>query len=460
MKRKIVLINLFLLPFLVYSQNKVEIQNLDNAINYALNNNYNLLIARQFSIYNSIKAKNEFGVFIPKLNFSFSDSAVIAFDSNDYRNKNLTIGLSWLIYDGGERKLEYSTNITNENFERLQTQENIANHCINIMESYYDFQKELQNKSILLQTLENANKWKQTLDKELSMGMIVETDYLEYEIKYLELEKKILFQEDKLTQLLFMIKNQLGMKIDDELVILVDTKLKNNENEDYKDFQDIFQKIINNSYEYKKMVLGFEYSNKTKKLEKLYYLPKISVEPALSFQGENFPLHGPKYQVMISLSFDRNPFFTFQTSQTNTIEKKTLTESTSHSQTGSKNDFAWKENIKISKLDLQNQIINISTLEEKIKSNLHEMLMKHKQLTSEINILEKDIYINEKLLKVIKIEIDKGIKRSLDLLEQEIILSEKKVTLYDAIIQKTILEKKLAYLISDKTGEIENAFKN
>lgn len=450
--RKITLLLLLIFPWYLTAQNIVKVRSCEDAVKYSLENNKKILISRQSASAEVCSARKDIGAFIPKVNISFNDSSIVNPSSNDYKNKNLSIGFSWLLYDAGQQKNEYKLKKIEALFEQLMNEENINDHCLQIMKIYFECQKELKNKEVFLQTIENSKKWKAAIEKEFSLGLIVETDYLDYEIKCLELEKELVEIEDRIFQLNSSLKNLLGMMFEDELIVIPSENLENEIISTDDDLNSIFHQSLSNSLEYKKLKVEFEYSEKLKELEKAFYLPIISIQPGISFQGEDYPLHGPKCQLMISFSFDRNPFLSFQGSQNLSSEKNVLLESTSYGQSSSKNQFAIQSQKKLEKLNFCNQLLSFLEFEDKLKMSICNLLVQKKQLIISMEIQKKEITVNEKLNLIIEKEVEQGQKRTLDLLEHQIEFMKKKLCLHEVFMQIFLINKMIEKLTSNISG--------
>ena len=449
----LILISFF--PIHVFAQNTIEIKNPEDAIKFALSNNKDLIVSRQLASANFKRAKNDIGDFLPKLNISYNDSSIVNPNSADYQNKNLEVGLSWILYDGGQKKCEYNLKKIEASYSKIDNEGYIKEHCLKIMKIYYEYQKHLQNKKIIIQTLENANRWKNTLAKELDLGMILETDFMDYEIKCLELERKILESEDTLRNLEYQMKNLMGLKITDQLEMISNTDIDSTILNTEGDMDTLYSQALINSSGYRKLKMEIVYGKKLKDLEKSFLLPKISFQPAVSFQGNDYPLRGPKYQMMFTVSFDRNPFMTIQSSQTISSTRKTIMESTSYSQSASKNNLTWKEDNLINKLNSFSMINSLTAFEENLKFKIYELVTQRKQLLSAFELLEKDINLNQKLNSIIEKEIEHGLKKTMDLLDHQIVLSEKKSSLYASFVKILVINKEIDFLTSNNNGGAE-----
>lgn len=427
--------------------NTIKIDNLESLIDFAIHNNQMLMLEKQQASITLEKVKKDIGSYFPAVNLSFSDSALVNFNLNDYRNKNFSFGLSWLAYDGGERKLEYKLKVLEAGYSRILIEESITNHCIEIMETYYEFQKALRKKEILLKTLENAMQWKKSLKKEFDFGMILETDVLEFEVKSLEIENQILIQNDELNKILYSLKLMIGLNADDEILIPLDETLLSLQENSLDNYKNKIPFAILNNTNHRKMQMEIEHEKNLMELKKSFYLPRISMEPGVTFDGEDYPLRGPKYQLKFSFSFEKNPFLSFNGSHSLGFAKNVLTESTSYNQTASKNDFSWKEEKKLKEIGLKNQLLQLKEEEEKFRMNIYKMIMEHNQLLKSIQIITKEIEINQKLSNVLLLEIKNGIKCPLDYLEQQILSAEKEILLYEAYMKAALLERKLEYSI-------------
>lgn len=455
MKKNLKALSLMLLYFIspLQAQKTIFIRSLKDAIDYSLANNESLLMERLTVHANGSRVKKDIGAYFPRITIAFSDSALVNFNASDYRNKNFNLGLSFLAYDGGERKLEYKLNILENYFDQLKVEEKIEEHCIEIMETYYDYQNAYMSKKNLERTKDNAIQYKLTLEKEIALGMILETDLMDYEIKLLELDANLSKQENRIENLLFLLKNLLGMEIQDQLKIQEDDLIVQMKTESFEDKELLLRKLLDSSNERKKMIAEYEYSEKIKKLEETFYKPRLSIEPSIGFEGDEFPMHGPKFQLMFSMSFDRNPFVSFQGSQSFTREKKSLTGTVSYSQASSKNNFAWKENKKVNKLNQRKQIINLKSYDEELKIDFHHRIMELNALKRTIDILNKEIQLNELKTVILRKEIEKGIKCPVDLIEHQIVLAGKMTSLYENSAKLKTLQMKLQFCINKKNGE-------
>lgn len=451
--KKISFLLLILNPLDLIAQHSIKINRLEDAINYSLQNNRKILVSRQIASNTLDFARKDIGAFLPKINFSFNDSAIVNQNASDYRNKNLSIGFSWLLYDGGQQKNEHKLNILEALFAKLSNEKQIDEHCIQVMEAYFECQKGLKKREVLLQTIEHSNRWKTTLEKELHLGLIVETDFLDYEIKCLELERQLVDVETDIFCQNYNLKNLLGLHFEDELTVLPDEAIKENAAESNEDFESILYKSLCNSLDYKKLKVEVEYSSKLKELEKAFYLPNISLQPGISFQGEDYPLHGPKWQMMVSFSFDRNPFLSFQGSQNLSRKNKSLDESTTYGQAASKNQFAWKSQKKLDRLNFCSQVISISDFEENLKLSIWNLLEQRKQLKLSLEIQKKEVLLDEKLNAIFEKEVEQGQKKALDLLEHKIESMQKRLALYEGEIQLVIINKTIENLSSSISGE-------
>ena len=307
------------------------------------------------------------------------------------------------------------------------------------------------------QELEKTMEEEKILHKQFQLGMLLETDFLEYMTSVLQIENQRTEAEKNYKIQKGILNLALGLEEFAEIEFRdpLTPEAENAELEEHS--KSIWNIVKNRSIELQKQDMAIEYSRKQQKYSDAWYLPNFSIKPSVSFSGEDFPLAKPNYSFQMSFSFENIPFAPVSISNNYSFSDKKLTGVSNSGSTNSFCQVTYVSDKRTAKLTLLQQQIQRQDNEKKMYSNLYQQIVTHDNYLKKITLLENTKKIQEKRLEFSKMQTEQGFIKPIKYLEQLIELSDTKNSLLQAKIQTIAAERIIAILTGIPFKELINA---
>lgn len=452
---------IFCVTFIYFSllPAQIVINDSDTAVNIALQNSKSYI----YEGLNSLAAmkQTKLGVkdFLPSLEFSYSDNQSVSYYSTDNKSKSLSLSLTQILFDGGERKLSYDLNNLSSLYTYNEYEQALRKYSSEVLNQYYSILKQKEVVQIKNDLVGTVTEQLAIIQKEKELGITLETDYLEYMITYLD----TLNDRDKnvrnLEKMIDSFKMTLGCNRNVELEF---TEIFSNDKEylpinDYIDF--LYQRALSNSLELKKQNLNILATQKQIDYANRWYLPSVSLDGSVSFSGREFPLTEPDYSVQISFSFDKNPLFPTSikknigiTDEINSIGdtvRSTLFPSTTF---GIEN--------KMNKISLLQSKLNYASSKDELYESILDAVYNHDDYVHNVEMKNRSLELMERKIEVSKVELKTGDITRVEYLKSLIELATTKIELLENKVNTGILENSIEIMVEIPFGELINVCKN
>lgn len=413
-----------LLPFAVlivfinhYCFSQIALNKASDAVDIGLQNAEEYKIEKLQALTGIKLSKFSLGEFLPSFTFSITESDGKKYNASDTRTKSMQFGIVQTIFNGGKTKLSYDMSKLSSSFQYSQYEQDLRIFSVKIIQFYFDYVTQLKNIEAKKDLISNAEEQLNISKAEFERGLLLASDYMEYEISVLKMKNQLKQMERGLKTSLRSFKVLLGLPLETELMINNLEEL--NEEEDFflEPYTDFIVTIVQNSnIELQQQRLSMEYNKKQLTLSKRFYIPSISLEGNVSYSGENYPLTEPNYSVKLGVSFSDLPFVPFNFSEGYGFDNKGFN-NISNSVNGSiKPDFTYNLSSRNSDLTLQKKLLDYKTKEQSVKETVLSKIAAHDDYLDNIKIIKETLSLQEKRLAVCKAEVDKGEKKRLDYL--------------------------------------------
>lgn len=458
--KKIILIIVLQYVYIIVCFSQISINNVNDAVNIALQNSKQIYLQELNSLIAMKNAKLSFREFLPSINFSYNDSSGVTYFSSDTNSKTFSLSLNQLLYDGGKRRFNYQINKLNTMYSYNAVDLEIKNFQSQIIDEYYSLLKQHEIVNINKDLLDSATEQLNIIEKEKDLGLTLETDYLEYQISYLQTENNLYTSKRELKKKEDNFKILLGVSKNVELDIN-DSFYNEYKFISYMDYIDfLFEHGKNNNIELKQQNLSIITSQKQLEFSKSWFLPTIALEGGISFSGVNFPLTEPSYNIKLNFSFSDNPLLPTDIGKSLSLKNQKLnniSDNVSFSFLPSSTYFSTLRQNEISLLQLKLQYENsINQLYNTISDTIYSL----DDLLHSIIIQEKTINLQQKKIEVSKAELKTGNIKRVDYLEDLINLASYKIQLLDEKFNAQNQIRTLEIITYVPLGELENVCKN
>lgn len=414
------------------------------------------IIEKELILENMHKTKLNVQDFLPHLSISFSESNSVNPGANDTKTKNLQFSLNHTVINPG-RKLKYNLAKIEALYAYKENQLNWQNFENEIAETYFNCLLARQVLALKTELLEKTMEEEKILHKQFQLGMLLETDFLEYMTSVLQIENQRAEAEKNYKIQKGILNLALGLEEFAEIEFRdpLTPEAENAELEEHS--KSIWNIVKNRSIELQKQDMAIEYSRKQQKYSDAWYLPNFSIKPSVSFSGEDFPLAKPNYSFQMSFSFENIPFAPVSISNNYSFSDKKLTGVSNSGSTNSFCQVTYLSDKRTAKLTLLQQQIQRQDNEKKMYSNLYQQIVTHDNYLKKITLLENTKKIQEKRLEFSKMQTEQGFIKPIKYLEQLIELSDTKNSLLQAKIQTIAAERIIAILTGIPFKELINA---
>ena len=430
----------------------------EDAVVFARQNAKEKTVEKELILSNLRKSKAGIQDYLPVFDVSFSESNLITFNGPDSRTKKLQFGLNQKLFDG-TRKMNYELSNIQALYAFKENQLSAKQFESEIISDYYNFLIARKESEIQSELLDKTLAEKLVIEKKFELGMIIESDYLEFLTSVLKIqnqkedsERNCKIQE-RILKLSAGIEEKAELHIEDSLPpTAIKTPL-----EQY--IETLWNIVRKNSITLQQEDISLIYARKQQKYSETWYLPVISVKPSVNFSGEDFPLSSPAYSVQLSIGFENIPFAPISVSNNYNFSQKKLTGISNSAESYLPNDITGMISRNNSRLSILQQQIKREKNEKQLYSTLYEQIITHDNFLRTIEILENTKNLQEMRLSFAKLQMDQGSIKPADYLEQLIDFANTKISLLKSIINAASAERTLSILCGLPFKELINVCK-
>lgn len=442
---------------LLYGQ--IVIPNSDYAINIALQNSKSNIYEGLNSLAGLKLAKIGVKDFLPVMELSYSSNNNVSVYAVDNKSKSLSLSLTETLFDGGKRRFSYEMSNLSSLYTYNEYEQALRQFSSEVLIQYYNILKQKEILKIKNELLSTVEMQLSIIQKEMELGVTLETDYLEYMITYLDTKNDVEKSCREYDKLLNAFKMILGCDKNVEISFEEDYSIEKEYTPimDYIDF--LYQRSLSNSLELKKQNLQIIATQKQIDYNNRWYLPSVSLETSISFSGQNFPLTEPDYSIQLSFSFENNPLFP------NTIKKsigiKNRVDSIGDS--GFVNilpSTTFPVEKKQQKLSLLQSKLNYANAKDQLYETMLDVVYQHDDYVHSIDMQERKLELMERKIEVSNIELKTGDITRVEYLKSLIDLSSAKIELLESKVETGILENSIEIIVQIPFGELINVCEN
>lgn len=428
-------------------------------IDFGLKNSSFYKMLHQEAMQNMNSAKMAFNGFLPKFSFSLSENDTINILSSDSRTKSIQFSVSQEIFDGGKKQLAYSVNkifsvYAYKNYELV-----LKKYILELAGLYNQILVQKEKLIIQENLFDLANSNLAIIKKEVILGLSTETDYLEYYISCLKIEQEKEQLEHAIGSLVRKLKFLLELEEDSELLLVSDDFKKNIYSNYSINFDRLWSLIKCADIELKKMELEKNYSDKINSINKLWFVPSISLQGNINFSGAHYPLTQPKYSIKLSFDFADNSIIPVQidTSYMNDFNKmKSFNNNLNISLIP---DFSIISRMQSSKIASMQGLLKKQRFEYELKESIYELVTNYENAINLMLFMDKTIELMEKRHLFSRQQLASGEIKQLDYLKEELEIAELKIANIENKNKILTIEQNLELLANIPFGELKNVFK-
>lgn len=222
-----------------------EVLTLEEAVATALENNYDIRLARNNLKTDSLGVSPGFAGMLPRvyaqaatnnsiqnISQTRSDGNVIELDNAKNNSLNYGVGLDWTLFDGLSMFLRYDRLKELEKLGKAELQRTILNQVSDVMETYYGLVQQQQQMTALDSTLVISQQRVELADNRFSIGKASKLEVLNAQVdlntdKTLKIHQIELYENTKirLNEILARDLN-INFKVQDEVLIATDLNLE------------------------------------------------------------------------------------------------------------------------------------------------------------------------------------------------------------------------------------------
>lgn len=221
-----------------------EVLTLEEAVEIALENNYDIRLAKNNSKVDSLGVSPGFAGMLPRvfaqastnnstqnISQTRSDGNIIELDNAKNNNLSYGVGLDWTIFDGLGMFARYDQLKELEKLGKAELQSTVLNRVSDVMVTYYDLVNQQQQLKALDSTLVISEQRVELADNRFSIGKSSKLEVLNAQVdlntdKTLQIRKREQYQNTKirLNEILGR-DTHIDFKVKDEVLIATDLQL-------------------------------------------------------------------------------------------------------------------------------------------------------------------------------------------------------------------------------------------
>jgi len=438
---------------------EVLFNNPNEAVHFALQNSQAFLLQKQRTLLNMKEAKFGIQDFLPSFGFTISENDNTTLLAGDTRSKSFQATVSQQLFDDGRKKFAYDVNRLSSMYAYRDYESSLMNFSSQIIYLYYQYLMQKQMVSIKEDLTSNARIQLDIIQKEVEIGITLETDYLEYFVSYVQIEN----DRDQSRRDLNMLERRFKTAID----LNNEAKLTINDNY-YHDFTSFYYEpyidfiwgiIKNASIEIKKQNLSVEYARKQLAYSRRWFVPAFTVQGGISFSGDAYPLTEPKYSFKLIIDFSNADLFPVSLSNGYGFDRERLYSINNAASVNLAPQPAYGVQQKLANVSLLETNIQRTQTEKDIRESVYDLIISHDNSLRSADAAERTISVMERRLEFSRREVAHGEKKHIDYLNELIAMAQTKISLLEYQTQAMSQERSLEILGGFPFGDLQNACK-
>ncbi|MDR2375746.1 MAG: TolC family protein [Treponema sp.] len=430
------------------------------AVEFAIRNSQTWTLRRQNTLLNMGAAKMGIQDFLPSLGFSLSESANPAILSGDSRIKSLRFSLSQQIFDGGKTKLAWEAGRLAALYGLEEFEGEYRNFLSTVMSLYCQYLLLQEMTRIREDLLVQAGEQLAIVKRETELGLGLETDYLEYENSYLEIEQE---RDQGLRDLAVLERRfKTALNLEEGAGLGLSGELSGPEAYFYYEpFLDFLWALVrDSSTAIKKLNYEVEYGRKQYNYSKRWFLPSISLEGSVSFSGDSYPLTEPNYSLQLSFDFSGPDFLSTGLSSGSSFDREGPRQLSNGLSLDLQPLPAYSMTQKQAELNMVESALRLRQAEQELRESLYELVISHDNTLRSAYNTEQRIVLMEKRLSFSQLQLERGEKKRIDYLKELSSLAQAKISLADYLTQAAALERNLEIQTGFPFGGLADACRN
>jgi outer membrane protein TolC len=413
------------------------------AAEFALRNSQTWTLRRQNALLSMGMAKRGIQDFLPVLNFSLSDSASPAILAGDTRTRALRFSLSQQIFDGGKKKLAWEAGRLAALYGFQEFEGEYRNFLSTIMSLYCQYVLLRETGEIREDLLDQAGEQLLILRRETELGFGLETDYLEYENSYLEIEQE---RDQGLRDLAALERRfKAALNLAEGASLSITGGISSHDDYFYYEpFLDYLWVLVrDSSAAIKKLNYETEYGKKQYDYSRRWFLPAVGLEGSVSFSGDSYPLTEPSYSLRISLDFSSLDFLSAGLSAGSSFDRRGPRQLSNGLNSDLRPLPAYSLGQKQAELYLLESALRLRQAEQELRESLYEIVIAHDNTLRSAWNTERRIALMEQRLRFSQLRLEGGEKKRIDYLAELNSLAQVKITLADYLTRALAMERNL-----------------
>jgi outer membrane protein TolC len=431
---------------------RVLLRSAEEAADFAARNSRIWILRREEVLQNMKAAKWDLREFLPSFSLSLGESDSTAVMSGDSRSKSIQASINQKIFDGGKNKLAYETSRLDSLYAYQEYQGELKEFRSGIISQYYSCITQEETTRIREDLLSAAREQLEIIRWETTLGLSLETDYLEYLASCITIEHE---RDQSLRDLKTQerrLKDSIGLDREAELEI-GDDIYDDFEYFYYEPYLDLLRQLVRAaSVELKKQSLAARQAQKQLAYSRRWYIPSVGLQGSVSFTGVSYPLTEPRYSLKLTFDFSNlnlmplslNPGYGFERDRlyqvSNSVSADTLP------------NPAYPAARKLENIAILRNRLNQAETEKELGERLYDLVIAHDSSLRSADTAQRMIDVLEKRLEFSRLLLEQGRKKRIDFLDELIELSQAKISLREQQIQAAALERSLEILANFPFG--------
>jgi outer membrane protein TolC len=428
----------------------------DEAADFAVRNSAVLSFQRRKVIENMKIAKYAVEEYLPSFDISFSETDTTNMLAADTRTRSIQANVTQKLFDGGKRRLEYDLKRISAQFDYNDYESSLRQFRQNITVQYYQYLRQVKTIAIQEELFDLARTQLAILEKEVSLGITLETDYLEYYISFINIENEK--EQGKRDLRNIERKFKIALELGEEAVFSIeDDAYRAVEYFYYEPYSAYIWNLVKNSGgEIKKQSLSLQYEKKQLDYSERWYMPTVSLQGGITFSGSGYPLTEPKYSLRLMFDFSNNPLFPLGISGSYGFDKDRLYNVSNSSNVPLSLQPAYFRQRRLAGISMTQSAIQLAASEKELQSSVYDAVIAHDNALRSADTAERTIALLARRLEFSERELANGTKKHIDYLEELLDAARVKISLLEYQTQALTVEQNIEILSRIPFGGLKN----
>lgn len=276
-----------ILIVLQFQVNAQKVWNIDDCLNYALEQNIDLQKGRISTEESKINIKQAKAQWQPTLSFSTSHSlnnspwVPEGKDHTSY-NGNYGLGAGWTVFNGFKRKYAIKQQEVQGEISKISEDEIIENLKISVLSYYIQVLYAEENLKVKTSSLEVAKAQDERSSQLYEAGAISKSDYSQIKAQYVNEYHQYVEAKNNLTEAKLNLKLLLKLNADEEMEVLVPVISEESITKSLPNKTEIYETVLSTRPEIQAAKLNEEISELKIKAAKSGYYPSINLSAGVS----------------------------------------------------------------------------------------------------------------------------------------------------------------------------------